>query len=49
MLNGRIALGIELKPSYYRQAVRNISDIKRDIEADNLFDFAKAQEDNDEL
>lgn len=49
VLNGRIALGIELKPSYYRQAVRNISDIKRDIEADNLFDFAKAQEDNDEL
>ena len=30
VLNGRKAIGIELKASYYRQAVRNLADIKPD-------------------
>jgi len=29
VLNGRRGLGIELKPSYYRQAVRNLATIQR--------------------
>lgn len=32
VLNGRRAIGIELKPSYYRQAVRNLETIKREEE-----------------
>ena len=30
VLNGRQAIGIELKPSYYRQALRNLASIKRE-------------------
>ncbi len=35
VMNGRKGLGIELKPSYYRQAVKNLSNIleKRELEA----------------
>jgi len=36
-LNGRKAIGIELKPTYYRQAVKNMSEIKR-IECDDLIE-----------
>lgn len=46
VLNERRAIGMELKTSYYRQAVRNVSSIKREIEPDNLFDFVKI---NDEV
>lgn len=38
VLNGRRALGIELKPSYYRQAVKNLAEIKRDMQPETLFD-----------
>lgn len=31
VLNGRRGIGIELKPSYYRQAVKNLADIKSDV------------------
>ena len=37
VLNGRKAIGIELKPSYYRQACRNLSEIKPDAEHGELF------------
>jgi hypothetical protein len=37
VLNGRKAIGIELKPAYYRQAVRNLADIKPDAEHGELF------------
>jgi DNA modification methylase len=46
VINGRKAIGIELKPSYYRQAVKNMSGAKVDESfddkpdyANNLFDF----------
>jgi len=38
VLNGRRALGMELKTSYYNQALRNLQDIKQHEEAMGLFD-----------
>ena len=38
VLNGRRAIGIELKPSYYNQAVKNMADCKPDSENGTLFD-----------
>jgi hypothetical protein len=38
VLNGRRAIGIELKPSYYRQAVRNMAACKHDAENGDLFE-----------
>lgn len=37
LLNGRRAIGIELKPLYYRQAVKNVAEVKPDAENDDLF------------
>lgn len=37
LLNGRRAIGIELKPSYYQQAVRNMADVKPDVETVDMF------------
>lgn len=37
VLNGRKAIGAELKPSYYRQALRNLATIKRDESMESLF------------
>ncbi len=37
VLNGRKGVGIELKPSYYRQAVRNLASIERESEEQDLF------------
>jgi len=37
VLNGRRGIGIELKESYYRQAVRNLSEIKRENDTGDLF------------
>ena len=34
----RRAIGIELKPSYYRQAIKNIQNIKRDIQDGLIFE-----------
>jgi hypothetical protein len=42
VLNGRRAVGAELKHSYYTQAVRNMSSIKAEIEPQDLFDMAAA-------
>jgi len=38
VLNGRRALGMELKTSYYNQALRNLQDIKQVEEGRGLFD-----------
>jgi len=38
VINGRKAIGIELKESYYRQAVRNLSTIERAPEEQELFE-----------
>lgn len=49
LINGRRAVGIELKPTYYRQAVRNIqfaiADYKRS-ENQSLFEFNNADDDD---
>jgi DNA modification methylase len=39
--NGRRAIGIELKPSYYRQAVKNVQAAKRAEVGMELFDAAE--------
>ncbi len=36
VLNGRKAIGIELKPSYYRQSVRNCENAKREMEQNQI-------------
>lgn len=36
VLNGRRGVGVELKPSYYRQAVRNLSEIGREAKTEEL-------------
>lgn len=45
--NGRKGIGIELKPSYYRQAQKNLKHIGTELTQDGLFDgddlFAEAQ------
>jgi DNA modification methylase len=37
IINGRRAIGIELKPSYYRQAVKNLAHAGKEHKQDNLF------------
>jgi hypothetical protein len=37
VLNGRRGIGIELKPSYYHQAVKNMAECKPDIENADMF------------
>jgi DNA modification methylase len=37
---GRKALGVELKRSYYVQAVRNLQHVEREPETPTLFDLA---------
>lgn len=44
VLNGRRGIGIELKPSYYKQAVRNLASIER-VEHGDLFMEMAATED----
>lgn len=48
VLNGRRAIGIELKTAYYRQAVKNLASVKPDAEALDLFDYAPQNEDEDD-
>jgi DNA modification methylase len=43
VLNGRMAIGIELKSSYYNQAARNLKSIKNEIEPQDLFEMAQLQ------
>lgn len=48
LINGRKAIGAELKPSYYRQAVKNLESAKLDMDFDdderqiNLFDCTES-------
>ena len=45
VMNGRRGIGIELKPSYYRQAVKNLEAAKKDVDDSrprSLFDEATA-------
>ena len=44
VLNERRAIGIELKPSYFKQAVRNLAEIKHDVKGEELFADAKVAE-----
>lgn len=39
VLNGRRGIGIELKPTYYKQAIKNLSEIKAEPEETTLFDL----------
>ncbi len=48
VLNGRRGLGIELKSSYYKQAVKNLGYIKHDAEAPDLLALIEQAEDTDE-
>jgi DNA modification methylase len=41
MVNGRRAIGAELKPSYYKQAVRNLADVKVETHEDQIGLFEK--------
>lgn len=43
ILNGRRGVGVELKPSYYRQAVRNMEYVKEESEDIPLFEDAKEE------
>lgn len=38
VLNGRRAIGAELKSAYYKQALRNLQDIKPDVDVQSLFE-----------
>lgn len=44
VLNGRRGIGIELKTSYYKQAVRNLASISREMTTEDLFAMAAAEE-----
>lgn len=51
IMNGRKGIGVELKPSYFRQAVKNLEAIRKQekVEETSLFDmFADQEENNDE-
>lgn len=47
VLNGRRAIGMELKPSYYKQAVRNVASIEKEPEARDLIEWASLQDDEE--
>jgi DNA modification methylase len=40
---GRRAIGIELKPSYWRTAVDNLTHLEADMDTPSLFDYADAK------
>ena len=42
LLNGRRGIGVELKPSYYRQALRNVASVKADTAQDDIPLFANS-------
>jgi DNA modification methylase len=48
VLNGRKAIGAELKSSYYRQAIKNLASIRPDVEARDLLEYATMQEFEDD-
>jgi hypothetical protein len=48
LANGRRAIGVDLKPTYYNQAVRNLADVKADNHDDqtSIFDVIEVAEDH---
>lgn len=44
LLNNRRTIGIELKASYYKQAVKNLQDVKPQFETEDLFTTADVME-----
>jgi len=44
LLNGRRAIGIELKPSYYRQAIKNIETVKFGMNEDQMPLFCEPED-----
>jgi len=48
VLNNRFAIGMELKPSYYKQAVKNCASIEAEPEARDLLEWATMVEDQEE-
>jgi DNA modification methylase len=48
VLNGRRAIGAELKRSYYMQAVKNLSMVKAELETEDIFGFAQRTSDIEE-
>jgi hypothetical protein len=48
VLNGRRAIGIELKRAYYLQAVKNLSVVKADMSTDDLFGYIENNVDEPE-
>lgn len=44
LLNNRRAIGMELKTSYYKQAVKNLQDVKPQFESEDLFTALETQE-----
>jgi hypothetical protein len=36
VLNGRLGVGVELKPSYYRQALKNLAAITAEAQQETL-------------
>lgn len=45
VMNGRKGIGIELKPSYYRQAVRNLEGLKNHAEEQDMFNHVATEPD----
>lgn len=48
VINGRQGIGIELKPSYYRQAVKNIESYTPETQEDDMFSALKSDTYQDE-
>jgi DNA modification methylase len=44
VLSGRKGMGVELKPTYYNQAVRNLADVENHVEQDLISETAFAPE-----
>jgi DNA modification methylase len=42
--NGRRGIGVELKPTYFRQAVKNLETVEKAVEEPTLFDWAAQQQ-----
>jgi hypothetical protein len=47
IINGRRSVGVELKPSYYHQAVKNLAEAKWNDDGERtLFEVAETVEEN---
>lgn len=48
VMNGRKAIGIELKSSYFKQAVKNLKEVKRNAEVIDLFTSSEVENEEQE-